>query len=333
MEPLAGGGRLGALSDPRKSSSHCVRDEMRFCWFKIRFRRLSIWGDVLGGLYMLSFERRYELLPMPMSMARRTLRWHSPWSSSRFLCAPARPLATTPAPDAYLLPNSAPSSTSLPALTVCLDLDDCLIHSTNADVDPPSFRESSGPEAARAKAAHSDLLKRGRVTPTPDHEFDLPYLEFPVRVYKRPLLDDFLAEASKLCELVLFSSAVDGYVRECAGLLDPDGTRFGGRLLSRVHCTPLSAVLAKDLGRLGRPLERVVLVDDNVASCMLQPDNAVPVRPFFGDADDRELGSLLLLLRRLRDHSDVRTELRASYQLQEKLLSGVRGWRESTPRI
>ena len=81
------------------------------------------------------------------------------------------------------------------------------------------------------------------------------------------------------------------------------------------------------------PSRRVVLVDDNVASCMLQPDNAVPVRPFFGDADDRELGSLLLLLRRLRDHSDVRTELRASYQLQEKLLSGVRGWRESTPRI
>ena len=134
-----------------------------------------------------------------------------------------------------ILPPLSANSSSLPKLTVCLDVDDCMLHATNADVDPPRFRESVGPEAARAKAAHAELMRRGRMMPAPDHEFELPYLEFPVRVYKRPLLDDFLGEASKLCELVLYSSAVEGYVRECAALLDPDGALFATTLARALH--------------------------------------------------------------------------------------------------
>ena len=109
-----------------------------------------------------------------------------------------------------------------------------------------------------------------RVPKVADLEIELAYLERPVRLYKRPLLDDFLIEASKLAELVVFSAAVEGYVREVASKLDPGGRLFGGRVLTRTHCTPVDAMLAKDLSRLGRPLERLILVDDNVASCMLQ---------------------------------------------------------------
>jgi len=246
---------------------------------------------------------------------------------SRNLIGIGRRWASSSASAAYLLPPRAASASSLTTITLCLDLDECLVHTTNADVGAPGFREASGPEVARAKAAHAELHRKGQLLPTPDHEFELAYLEFPVRMFKRPLLDDFLDEASKLCELVLFSSAVEGYVHECAKALDPEGTRFVGRLLSRTHCSPLSAVLVKDLGRLGRPLERIVLVDDNVASCMLQPDNAVPIRPFFGDRDDRELGQLLPLLRRLHGEPDVRELLREEYHLREKLLGGVRSWK------
>jgi len=165
-----------------------------------------------------------------------------------------------------------------------------------------------------------------------DLEIELAYLERPVRLFKRPLLDDFLQEASKLAELVIFSAAVEGYVREAVSMLDPGGHLFAGRVLTRTHCTPVDAMLAKDLSLLGRPLERLVLVDDNVASCMLQPDNCVPIRPFFGDREDRELGSLLPLLRRLRDEPDVRSHLRDTFQLQAKLLGGVRGMRDQDHR-
>ena len=60
--------------------------------------------------------------------------------------------------------------------------------------------------------------------PAPDAELDLPYLEAPVRLYKRPLLDDFLEEASKLCDLVVFTSAAESYARAIAAS-SPDACR------------------------------------------------------------------------------------------------------------
>lgn len=186
---------------------------------------------------------------------------------------------------------------------------------------------------ARAKAAdarmHQRPGQRAALAP-PDHELELPYVDGAVRVHRRPLLHDFLAEASKLGDLVLYSAAADSYAQAVAALLDESGELFGSRVLTRSHCTPMDAVFVKDLSRLGRPLERVVLIDDNIGSCMLQPDNAIPIRPFFGDPSDGELGALVPLLRTLRDQSDVRSRLRHTYRLQEKLLSGVRDMRGSS---
>ena len=189
---------------------------------------------------------------------------------------------------------------------------------------------------ARAKAADARLHQRPGQSATlapADHELELPYVDGAVRVHRRPLLHDFLLEASKLGELVLFTAAADSYAKAVGALLDESGELFGSRVLTRSHCTPLDAVFVKDLSRLGRPLERVVLIDDNIASCMLQPDNAIPVRPFFGDRSDGELGALVPLLRTLRDQADVRSRLRDTYKLQEKLLTGVRAMRGSAAKL
>ena len=50
----------------------------------------------------------------------------------------------------------------------------------------------------------------------------------------------------------------------------------------------------KDLGRLGRDLGRVVLVDDNAWSFLLQPANGVPAAPFLGSPHDRHARFALL---------------------------------------
>ena len=84
--------------------------------------------------------------------------------------------------------------------------------------------------------------------------------------------------------------------------IDPLGETVT-RLLSRKHCTPLEpGVFAKDLAALDlaaldRPLERVVLVDDTATSFLPQPDNGIPIAPFFGDPHDRSLPQLLPVLR------------------------------------
>ena len=234
--------------------------------------------------------------------------------------------------------SSSPSTPLLPVLpdgdtrlTLCLDLDECLIHGTadESEAESLSFMEPSGPEAAREAAAHSRLHRRhrGRGLGPADAEIDLPYLETPFRVHKRPLLSDFLMEASN--ELVLFTAA-DGYARCVAECIDPEGAAFQGRVLTRPHCTPMDAaggVYAKDLAALGRPLERIVLMDDNLASALMHPDNVLPIQPFLGDPDDRGLGNVMPMLRTLAQVDDVREKLRGEYRVQQTLLEGVRALR------
>ena len=154
-----------------------------------------------------------------------------------------------------------------------------------------------------------------------------------MRVFKRPALDEFLVEASKVADLVLYTSAVEGYASEIVRGIDPTGTTFIS-ILSRQHCRFLqhTGAYGKDLGSLGRPLERTVLLDDSVTSFMLQPDNGIPIRPFYGDPLDRGLVDVLPLLRRLGDEDDVRPALREKYGLRDKLLRRVQAMRSDMTR-
>ncbi len=65
----------------------------------------------------------------------------------------------------------------------------------------------------------------------------------------------------------------------------------------------------KDLNKIGRPLEHVVLVDDNPHSALLQPHNHLPIRSYRGEADDCELETTLSLLKEIQELDDVRLAL------------------------
>jgi hypothetical protein len=247
---------------------------------------------------------------------------------------PVRVLARRRCTEATGPPLLPPNYDHPQRLTICLDLDECLIHcraEEAAGSEALSFMEPSGPEAARVAAAHAQLHSSRRdraVRPLlpPDAELELPYLDAPLLLRKRPLMDDFLAEAAKLGELVLYTSAAEGYARLAMEHIDPDGTLFEGRLLTRVDCTLLDNIFIKDLRRLNRPLERLVCVDDHIASCMLTPDNLAVVQPFLGDPEDRELSTILPVLRTLSVNPalDVRDTLRGTFAVKERMLKGLR---------
>lgn len=55
----------------------------------------------------------------------------------------------------------------------------------------------------------------------------------------------------------------------------------------------------QNLNRLGRNLGQVLIVDNSPSAYQLQPQNALPVSSFVGDPNDRELVSLIPLLRRI----------------------------------
>ena len=79
--------------------------------------------------------------------------------------------------------------------------------------------------------------------------------------------------------------------------------------LYRGSCVRASGSYIKDLSRLGRSLERTVIVDNSPASYMWNPDSAIPSVNFIDDKSDDGLLKILDVLMRLKDSQDVRTDL------------------------
>jgi NLI interacting factor-like phosphatase len=79
--------------------------------------------------------------------------------------------------------------------------------------------------------------------------------------------------------------------------------------LYRGSCVRFSGSYIKDLSRLGRPLERTVIVDNSPASYMWNPDSAIPSVSYIDDKEDDGLLKILEVLMLLKASPDVRVDL------------------------
>lgn len=179
-------------------------------------------------------------------------------------------------------------SNSLPALvsketskrkhvTLVLDLDETLIHSTMAQYD------------SRA-------------------DFTIPVLldkEYTVYVRKRPFLHEFLERVSKMFEIVIFTASKKIYAEKLLDVLDPDRKLFSRRLY-RDSCIYQDGTFTKDLTVLGLDLAKVAIVDNSPQVFRLQVNNGIPIESWFDDPSDSALISLLPFLEKLVDVDDVR---------------------------
>ena len=81
-------------------------------------------------------------------------------------------------------------------------------------------------------------------------------------------------------------------------------------MLFREHCTvhPTTGFMVKDLSRLGRRLENVIIIDNSPNSYFFQPENALPSLNWIKDKQDCELRDMMPFLIRLADNNirDVR---------------------------
>lgn len=98
-----------------------------------------------------------------------------------------------------------------------------------------------------------------------------------VYVLKRPHVDEFLKRMGKIYECVLFTASLSKYADPVADLLDTESI-FKARLF-RESCAFYRGNYVKDLSRLGRDLNRVIIVDNSPASYIFHPDNAVSIAP------------------------------------------------------
>lgn len=142
-------------------------------------------------------------------------------------------------------------------------------------------------------------------------------------VFERPGCREFLAAASRLGDLVLFSAAAPPYAAPLAELLDPGGRLFAARLYGDACVSRHGRRHVKDLSVLGRDVSRCVLVDNCLWSFLAQPECGLPVLPFHGQAADGQLlGVVLPLLASLAQVTgDVRPLLGSMFRVREWLAS------------
>ena len=141
----------------------------------------------------------------------------------------------------------------------------------------------------------------------------------------RPGIFKFLEEVSKYYELVLFSEASEDYVDLIMNSFE-DNIKYFNYKLYRQHTVIMNQDFLKDLRRLGRPLNTVIIVDNMPQNFRLQKINGIAIKSFWGDDNnDKVLFDLASILVKIeKEYDDVRNGLvRYHQEIATKIISNV----------
>jgi carboxy-terminal domain RNA polymerase II polypeptide A small phosphatase len=82
-----------------------------------------------------------------------------------------------------------------------------------------------------------------------------------IYVQVRPGCVDFIKEVAKHYEVVIFTASLSKYAIPLMNILDEH--RVAPQRLFREHCTFYNGQFVKDMQRVGRPLEDVIIIDNS----------------------------------------------------------------------
>ena len=125
-----------------------------------------------------------------------------------------------------------------------------------------------------------------------------------IYVLKRPFLDIFLEEMSKIYEIIIFTASLADYSEPLLNIIDKK--QYIKYRLNRTHCLHYQNIYIKDLKVINRDLKDMIIVDNNPESYLLNKENALPILTWEEDPNDRELEKLIPILKFLAKENDVR---------------------------
>ena len=127
----------------------------------------------------------------------------------------------------------------------------------------------------------------------------------------RPFLFGFLEEMSHYYELIVWTSATEAYANSLIDAIEFEKQYFD-YVFYREHAIIIEEDFVKDLNRVGRSLDRVIIVDDMPQNFRLQKQNGITIKPFLGDDfNDTALYDLLPILKHIAEEKkDVRIGLK-----------------------
>ena len=85
----------------------------------------------------------------------------------------------------------------------------------------------------------------------------------------------------------MFTASLSKYAEPLYSKLDKN--KVTTALLFREHCSFYNGIFVKDLAKLGRSLNDVIIIDNSPSSYLFQPENALPCTSWYDNKKDREL--------------------------------------------
>uniref|UniRef100_A0A0D9WJT5 FCP1 homology domain-containing protein n=1 Tax=Leersia perrieri TaxID=77586 RepID=A0A0D9WJT5_9ORYZ len=189
--------------------------------------------------------------------------------SSSNLTEPALPDFTVPAEVCLPTPKKE--------VTLVLDLDETLIHTSMFARDDADF---SFPMSHGSK-------------------------DYTMSVKKRPHVDTFLQKVSKMFKVVIFTASSSSYANRLLDKLDPENTLISQRFF-RDSCVRQYLDYIKDLTIVVDDLAKVVIIDNSPEVFRLQKENGIPIKTWIDDPNDNSLLDLIPFLEVLAVADDVR---------------------------
>ncbi|CAN8245880.1 unnamed protein product [Cochlearia groenlandica] len=163
------------------------------------------------------------------------------------------------------------------SVTLVLDLDETLVHSTLESCDGADF----------------------------SFRVFFNMQENTVYVKQRPHLYNFLEKVVELFHVVIFTASHSIYASQLLDILDPEG-KFISQRFYRDSCVFSDGIYTKDLTVLGLDLAKVAIIDNCPQVYRLQVNNGIPIKSWYDDPSDDGLVSILPLLETLAVTDDVR---------------------------
>eukprot|EP00762_Andalucia_godoyi_P004465 ANDGO_08220.mRNA.1 CTD small phosphatase-like protein 2 len=180
---------------------------------------------------------------------------------------------------------------STPKLSLVLDLDETLVHCSTEPMEKADLT--------------FHITSNG--------------VDYTVYARKRPHMDFFLREVSKIAEVTVFTASQQVYAEKLLDLLDPKKEYIKYRLY-RPSCVQVEGLFLKDLSLLGRDLASTVIVDNSPQAFAYQVENGIPIDTWIDQDDDTELVKLLKLIREeIIPADDVRNVLRRAFRIQSQV--------------
>jgi len=141
----------------------------------------------------------------------------------------------------------------------------------------------------------------------------------------RPGVMEFLEDVDKYYELIIFTCATQDYANLLIEAIEENKIYFEHRLY-RQHTVIIDNEFVKDLTRIGRPLDKIAIIDNMPQTFRLQKENGINIKPFWGeDIYDTALINLApILINIAEEGGDIRQGL-AKYrdEIVEKVTSNI----------